>query len=282
MITVTIWSGREIRALREAKRMSIVAFAGNLGVSERMVSKWEAAGAEMHPRPVNQHALDSMLAASGADVLARFSALLESAPGAAVMNQTASPPASGVPATVSGSTLPPVTETQHQARHPIDGKLMALVDGGTFLCGVENEPVTLPAFYMDVFPTTNDDYARFIRATGHATPEHWLDGKPPGRELADHPVVFVSWHDATAYSTWAAKSLPTGQQWEKAARAPKATSTPGAARGLPPSAIRARASCDRRRQSADTTAGRVSTESMTCAETYGNGVRPVENWNATN
>jgi len=95
---------------------------------------------------------------------------------------------------------------------------MALVEGGTFLSGDENEPVTLPAFYMDVFPTTNDDYARFMRATGHPAPQHWVDGKPPGADLFEHPVVFVSWHDASAYASWAAKTLPTSRQWEKAAR----------------------------------------------------------------
>ena len=39
---VELWSGIEARALREARRMSIREFAHHIGVSERMISKWEA------------------------------------------------------------------------------------------------------------------------------------------------------------------------------------------------------------------------------------------------
>ena len=36
MPTVPLWSGREVRALREARRMSVREFAAHLGVSDRM------------------------------------------------------------------------------------------------------------------------------------------------------------------------------------------------------------------------------------------------------
>ncbi|SDP79557.1 Formylglycine-generating enzyme, required for sulfatase activity, contains SUMF1/FGE domain [Actinopolyspora xinjiangensis] len=104
-----------------------------------------------------------------------------------------------------------------QVRHPSDGSLMVKVDASVFLSGPSNEPVWVPAYYIDVHPVSNAEYARFTAATGHTPPGHWPEEQYPA-ELADHPVVFVTWKDATAYAHWAGKELPTAQQWEKAAR----------------------------------------------------------------
>jgi DNA-binding transcriptional regulator YiaG len=74
--TVQKWTGREARALREALRMSTREFAARLGIGERMVSKWEARGATMTPRPNSQALLDTMLAKAPQDALTRFEAAL--------------------------------------------------------------------------------------------------------------------------------------------------------------------------------------------------------------
>lgn len=60
-ITVTDWTATEIRALRQARRMSVREFAAHLGVSDRAVSHWENTTTPVRPRNVSQALLDTSL-----------------------------------------------------------------------------------------------------------------------------------------------------------------------------------------------------------------------------
>jgi formylglycine-generating enzyme required for sulfatase activity len=96
---------------------------------------------------------------------------------------------------------------------------MILIPAGIFLRGDEKQPVHVDAFYIDKYPVTNTEYAKFVEATGHPPPPHWEEtGGTYPPDMADHPVVFVNWFDARDYAAWAGKRLLTEAEWEKAAR----------------------------------------------------------------
>lgn len=104
------------------------------------------------------------------------------------------------------------------------GLEMIRIPAGEFLYSEDNDEVGtrmrleyLPEYWISKTPVTNRHYLRFVRATNLDTPKHW-DGPSPLKELADHPVAWVSWHEATEYAKWAGMHLPTEQEWEKAAR----------------------------------------------------------------
>ena len=104
---------------------------------------------------------------------------------------------------------------------------MAFVPEGQFHSGPPEAPaaLTTKAFYIDLAPVTNAEYAEFVRATGRPAPSHWENGVV-GEGLTHHPVVNVTWDDAQAYARWARKRLPTGDEWQKAARGTEARTWP--------------------------------------------------------
>jgi len=116
------------------------------------------------------------------------------------------------------------------------------LDGGGS-CGPRSEQIVpVEAFLLDRYPVTNRDFQafvddggyqqtslwepaiwpailQFVDRQGHSGPRHWEGGCYPA-ELADHPVVGVSWFEAVAYARWAGKRLPTDAEWTKAAAWP--------------------------------------------------------------
>ena len=105
--------------------------------------------------------------------------------------------------------------------------------------------VEVDAFQIAKYPVTVAEYALAVRAGAVREPPKpdWNDVTwETQQQHLDHPVVNVSWHDATAYAAWLNTAtgqrgwrLPTEAEWEKAARwdpraAGTAASTPGVTR----------------------------------------------------
>jgi formylglycine-generating enzyme required for sulfatase activity len=138
---------------------------------------------------------------------------------------------------------------------PSDGMTMVYIPAGDFLMGStdsdlnatdDEKPqhtVTLNAYWIDRTEVTNAMFERFAQATGYQTTAeklgsskvynparngwsstqgaNWRHPQGPSSSLDGlefHPVVQVSWEDASAYCAWAGSRLPIEAEWEKAAR----------------------------------------------------------------
>jgi formylglycine-generating enzyme required for sulfatase activity/serine/threonine protein kinase len=152
----------------------------------------------------------------------------------------------------AGPTDTPSASTTVRLRAP-DGAVMVFVPSGPFTMGAEPDDakadnnqkpahaVVLSAFWIDRSEISNDQFLRFVEATGYIAESEqygfatvWFKGQwseQPGADwrhpygpgttidaTPDYPVVAVTWNDARAYCTWVGGRLPTEAEWEKAAR----------------------------------------------------------------
>jgi iron(II)-dependent oxidoreductase len=133
---------------------------------------------------------------------------------------------------------------------------MLLIDAGPFVMGTADRVVaydnerfshelSLPAFWIDTVPVTNEAYCRFVEDGGYSRPELWAtQGQAWLRESGasapqfwerrsdgwwintfgfwrpmnpNQPVQHVCYWEADAFARWTGKRLPTEAEWEKAA-----------------------------------------------------------------
>jgi formylglycine-generating enzyme required for sulfatase activity len=128
-----------------------------------------------------------------------------------------------------------ITRTEKTSPADIAPEGMVLVNGGPYHFSSSNpdnfipypvhdpdKELRIPSFYMDCHPVSNEDYYRFIDATGYAPRDtnnylrHWENGTYP-EDKADEPVVYIDVSDANAYAEWSGKRLPVEAEWQYAA-----------------------------------------------------------------
>lgn len=90
----------------------------------------------------------------------------------------------------------------------------------------EARTVRMNQFRIRKHLVTNEEYWRFVSETGHPWPRDWSQkllswsDRPFLQRYKYHPVVRVTYRDASAFCAWAGGRLPTSDEWECAARGP--------------------------------------------------------------
>ena len=89
--------------------------------------------------------------------------------------------------------------------------------------GHHKKRLQIKSFYLDLYPVTNVEFKKFLKATqyhpqdDHNFLKHWKNGTYP-EGWSRKPVIWVSIEDARAYAEWAGKRLPHEWEWQYAAQ----------------------------------------------------------------
>ncbi|HWO01005.1 MAG TPA: SUMF1/EgtB/PvdO family nonheme iron enzyme [Blastocatellia bacterium] len=105
------------------------------------------------------------------------------------------------------------------------GADMILIPAGQFLMGDDNHfddekpahTVDQPAFYIDKYEVTNEQYKRFCDAEKSGRYPETAVEKDYLLNNPTLPAVGIQYEDAAAYARWAGRRLPAEEEWEKAA-----------------------------------------------------------------
>ncbi|MDP2335946.1 MAG: formylglycine-generating enzyme family protein [Bacteroidota bacterium] len=115
-------------------------------------------------------------------------------------------------------------------------KNMVPIKGGVYLplYSLDSQKVAVKGFSMDIYPVTNADFLLFVKKypewkRSKVKPlfadsnylHHWFTDSTFDKQVANSPVVNVSWFAAKKYCEWQGKRLPTIAEWELVAKASK-------------------------------------------------------------
>jgi len=139
-------------------------------------------------------------------------------------------------------------ERELNASDDVPEGMVFVVEGTASMPSILDESVTVPSFFIDRTEVTNAQFLEFVAAGGYRDaglwpeglivdgesaswteamsrfvdrtsipgPRRWSGGTYP-ESRAEHPVVGVSWYEASAYAKWREKELPSWDQWWRAA-----------------------------------------------------------------